>query len=209
MSGKSLLAPVLILVASVLVGSLAAPRMWQRRRQPYEVITNSARPEPPVLWDAPAFSFVDQDGRAIGSRDLRGSVWVADFVFASCAGVCPAMSARMGKLQTEIGDASVKFISFSVDPDHDSPQVLKEYGRGFGADGLRWRFLSTRKDEIFDVAAGMKLAAKPAERENAILHSDRFVLVDRDGRVRGTYLSSDEESMRRLIEDAAFLASSR
>src|SRR5439155_18500727 len=117
MSAKSFLLPISILLASVLVGSLAAPRMWQRRRHPYELITDPARPAPPVLWDAPAFSFIDQDGRPVSSDDMRGSVWVADFVFASCAGVCPIMSARMGKLQQEITDPAVKFISFSVDPE--------------------------------------------------------------------------------------------
>jgi len=206
MSAKSLWTPVLILAASIVVGSLAAPRMWQRRRQPYELITNPARPVPPVLWDAPAFRFVDQDGRSLSSEDLRGSVWIADFIFASCAGVCPAMSARMSKLQKEIGDPKVKFISFSVDPDHDTPEVLRGYGHGYGADGIRWRFLSTTKPAIYDVAAGMKLVAKPAEREDPILHSDRFVLIDQQGHVRGTYVSSDDEAMGKLLGDALYLA---
>jgi protein SCO1/2 len=100
----------------------------------------------------------------------------------------------------------VRLVSFTVDPEHDTPAVLKEYGQGRGAQPGRWYFVTGSKQQMFDVAAGMKLTAKPAEGDDAILHSPKFLLIDAEGRVRGIYNGTDEQEVKQLAADAATLA---
>jgi protein SCO1/2 len=171
-------------------------------------VADSSKPDAlPVLFDAPAFSFVDQEGRRLTNRDLRGTVWVCDFIFTRRAGPCPLMTATMARLQRAI-DKDVKFVSFSIDPEFDSQAVLKQYADTYGADPVRWHFLATEKPAIFEVAAGMKLAAKDATTEQPILHSTKFLLIDAEGRVRSIYSSTDDGAMQRLMTDAVALAKS-
>jgi protein SCO1 len=166
------------------------------------------RPEPlPVLYDAPSFSLTDQDARRFGSEDLRGKVWVADFVFTRCPGACPKMTMKMSSLQRAVPDRDVHFVSFTVDPERDTPAVLKGYAKGFDADPARWHFLTGEKPALFDVAAGMKLTAAPAGTFGPeIVHAEKFLLVDGAGRVRGIYDSGDEQDLKKLAADAALLA---
>jgi len=166
------------------------------------------RAEPlPVLFDGPSFSLTDQDGKAFGSRDLRGRVWVADFVFTTCPGACPKMTMRMSGLQKAISDRDVHFVSFTVDPERDTPPVLKEYAKNYDADPARWHFLTGEKSALFDTAAGMKLTAAPAGTFGPdIVHAEKFLLLDGLGRVRGAYDSKDEQEMKQLAADAAALA---
>lgn len=164
----------------------------------------------PVLYDAPTFSLVDQDGRPFSSRDLRGKTWVAAFVFTHCPGACPKMTMKMAALQHSVPDRDVHLVSFTVDPDRDTPAVLKKYAQGYDADPARWHFLTGEKQAMFDAAAGMKLTAAPAGQFGPdILHAEKFLLVDGDGRVRGIYDSNDEQEVKKLAEDAAGLADRR
>jgi protein SCO1/2 len=117
------------------------------------------------------------------------------------------MSMKMSTLQRTVPDRDVHLVSFTVDPERDTPEVLKKYGRGFDADPKRWHFLTGDKQAMFDVAAGMKLTAAPAGQFGPdILHAEKFLLVDGDGRVRGIYDSNDEEALKKLAADAAHLA---
>lgn len=161
----------------------------------------------PVLYEAPAFSLTDQEGRPFASDQLRGKVWVADFIFTHCPGACPLMTQKMASLQKAVPDRDVRFVSFSVDPERDTPEVLKQYGQRFDADPARWHFLTGPKDAIFATAAGLKLSAMPAGAAGPdIVHSEKFLLVDGEGRVRGAYGSNDEAELKRLSADAAKLA---
>ncbi len=164
--------------------------------------TAAAAPaELPVLFAAPSFALKDQDGQAFGDQDLRGKPYVAAFIFTHCAGICPMMSGKMAKLQKAIPDSRVKLVSFTVDPERDTPEVLKEYGKKLGAEEGRWYFLTGTPQQMNGVVAGMKVASG----DSPLNHSERFVLVDGEGRVRATYLSSDEESMGKLTADAESL----
>ena len=166
----------------------------------------------PVLYEAPQFSLTDQDGRPFPSDRLRGKVWVADFIFTNCPGACGLMTQKMASLQQAVPDKNVEFVSFSVDPERDTPEVLKQYGQRFGADPARWHFLTGTKDAVFATAAGLKLSAMPAGAQGPdIIHSEKFLLVDGDGRVRGAYSSNSEndEDLKRLAADAAALADRR
>lgn len=166
------------------------------------------RPEPlRVLFDAPAFTLTDQDGKPFGSEQLRGKIWVADFIFTHCPGACPVMTMKMSGLQRAVPERDVHFVSFTVDPERDTPPVLKEYAARFEADPARWHFLTGESPALFDVAAGMKLTAAPAGKFGPdIVHAEKFLLIDGAGRVRGAYDSTDEQDLKKLAADAAVLA---
>ena len=166
----------------------------------------SPAPVLPSLWKAPAFSYLDQDRRAFSDRDLLGKVWISDFFFTSCTSICPTMTASMSRLANAIPGAGVHFVSFSVDPEHDSPERLKEYAALWKADLSRWHFLSTEKEKLAATAAGMKTFVQPPDKDNPIQHSVLFSLADRDGMVRGVYDGSDPVALRRLTLDALTLA---
>jgi len=167
------------------------------------------RPEPPTVLDpVPAFSMTNRDGRAVRLRDLAGKPWIADFVFTRCPASCPLMTARMARLDRELaGDHDVKLVSFSVDPDHDTPAVLARYAASFQAPP-RWLFLTGTVAEIhrlsrdgFKLAVDIPKAGDAGNPQEPILHSTRFVLVDGQGRIRGYYDGFDEEAMARLQRD--------
>ena len=168
------------------------------------------RPEPPPVFDpVPAFSLTNRDGRAVRLQDLKGRPWIADFVFTRCPASCPMMTARMAKLNRELpDDLDVRLVSVSVDPEHDTPEVLQRYAQSYQAPD-RWLFLTGGKDEIYRLSRqGFKLGidippppAPGAPPSEPILHSTRFVLVDGQGRIRGYYDGFDEESMKKLVRD--------
>lgn len=177
------------------------------------VLRRRLDPPPPVLGRLPAFSLTERSGRSVTRESLAGRVWVADFIFTSCAGLCPAMTARMARLQAEVPQGT-RLVSFTVDPEHDSPEVLTRYAEGFQA-GEEWLFVTGRKADLYNLAVdGFKLAAMevPADQQRAggdgpFLHSGQFVLVDERGQVRGYYDSKDEGAVLRLVRDARRLRS--
>jgi cytochrome oxidase Cu insertion factor (SCO1/SenC/PrrC family) len=157
-----------------------------------------------VLYNVPAFSLVDQNNQPVTDQTLRGKPWVAAFIFTKCAGPCPMMSANMAKLQQRVPHADLKLVSFTVDPQRDTPAVLKQYAQTFQADESRWSFLTGSGEAMTGVAKGMLLPFMPASADADITHSTKFLLVDASGGVRGVY-SSDAEGMEQLATDAAKL----
>lgn len=165
------------------------------------------QPEPPpVLFDLPRFALVERSGRAFTPEDLGGHVTVADFIFTTCGSICPRMTARMARLRSELPEA-VRFVSFTVDPAHDTPDVLRRYAEPLNA-GDRWLFVTGAQAELHRLATdGFKLAAMAlppgsAGDDGPFLHSSKFVLLDRKGRVRGYYDSEDENELAGLRRDA-------
>lgn len=169
------------------------------------------RPDLPNLGEVPAFSLENRDGRTIRLADLRGTPWVADFIFTRCPASCPMMSARVARLNRELpADLGVQFVSFSVDPAHDTPEVLQRYAEKLGATD-RWLFLTGEREEIRRLSIegfklGLDLDPAPGLSNEPILHSTRFVLVDGEGTIRGYYEAFDEPSMERLERDLKSLA---
>ena len=163
---------------------------------------------------APEFELLDQRGRTVRAEDLRGRVWVADFVFTRCAAVCPILSTRLKSLTQRIGpDDAVRYVSFSVDPEHDTPDVLAQYAARYQADPERWMFLTGDMNEVErTVVQGFKIfIGDPEPNENdptlvEIAHGEHFVLVDRRGQLRG-YYRSDREGLERLERHVRELAS--
>ena len=162
---------------------------------------------PQEIGTAPEFELTDQDGNPATLATFAGHAWIADFVFTHCAGPCPIMTAKMASLQKEL-PASVRLASFTVDPQRDTPAVLKEYAKSFDADEARWRFLTGSQDAIMAAARGMLLTAIPAEKDSPPLHDERFVLIDAYGKIRGAYHAKDAQKMDALKRDAIELAES-
>lgn len=165
------------------------------------------RPQgPPVLGRVPPFSLVDQQGEAITHRDLTGRPWVADFIFTRCALSCPMMTTRMATLDDEL-PPEVALVSVTVDPEHDTPEILADYAAAFGA-SERWYFLTGPEEEILGlVSAGFHLAVDPdpppgtASPQEPIVHSTRFALVDAEGRIRGYYDGMSAQGLELLRRD--------
>jgi protein SCO1 len=160
--------------------------------------TSSPLPNLGVVQD---FTLTGQDGREFHSAaTLRGKVWIADFIFTHCPGPCPRMSSRMHKLQGELGGSgSFRFVSFTVDPARDTPAVLAEYGKQFGARDGVWYFLTSSQAALQQLA---RYTFKLADVDGELEHSTRLVLIDKFGRIRGYYPSESAEQLPQLIADA-------
>lgn len=157
----------------------------------------------------PDFSLTERSGKPIGLAQMRGTIWIADFIYTNCQDTCPLQTAEMAKLQDELAaQKGVKLVSFSVDPEKDTPSVLSQYADRYKADIDRWLFLTGERGEIKTlVQSGFRLSATTASTDDGvILHSPRFVLIDRQAQIRGYYDSRDREALQRLRRDVAVLA---
>jgi len=166
----------------------------------------------PNLGQIGAFSLLDQNGRAVSAETLRGKVWVAAFFFTHCPTICPRITQRMRSLQVAAAHEgkTLAWVSFSVDPENDTPPVLLAYAKRFDADLKTWSFLTGELAVVkHTVVDGFKLAldgkADPAAENGGIIHGSHLVLVDRTLSIRGYYRTDDDEAMRRILEDAARL----
>ncbi|MBZ5606535.1 MAG: SCO family protein [Acidobacteriia bacterium] len=164
----------------------------------------SARAGLPSYAVVPDFQLIDQSGAAFDSAaKLDKHVWVADFIYTSCAGPCPRMSSQMHSVAKALAGADVRFVSFTVDPKNDSPPVLKEYASHFEADPARWFFLTGPEDRLQFLSRKVFMLG---DTGGNLEHSTRFCLIDRESRVRGYYLTEEADAIPRLIADARMLA---
>lgn len=144
----------------------------------------------------PNFLLTERSGRAASELDLKDKVWIADFMFTRCSGVCPIMASRMYGLQEKL--KKCHFVSFTSDADYDTPARLSTYADMTGADKDRWWFLTGDKDVINKVATGLKFS----RIDEPAMHSASFVLIDRNGHVRGYYDADDSKRIAALEKDA-------
>lgn len=174
-------------------------------------------PLPVITKGLPSFTLTNQAGQVVTEKEFRGNLHLVDIIFTRCAGPCPRMTRHMAELQGKISPKiPLKFVTVTTDPDYDSPQVLKRYGEKFGADFNRWHFLTGAKGEIKRLARdGLLLVAEeksPQERENPedlFIHATVFVLLDKQGRVRGQFDSTDDDFMAKLTRAVNQLAKER
>lgn len=147
------------------------------------------------------FNLTERSNKPLGLADLKGKIWIADFIFTTCPGPCPILTQKMSQLQTAMQYADdVKLVSFSVDPERDTPEVLSQYADSYGAQPDKWYFLTGDKKEIYNFAIkSLKLSI--TEEDNQIIHSTMFVLVDKHGHIRGYYNTSKAEYMSMLAND--------
>ena len=164
----------------------------------------------PDFGAVPAFELTERSGRTVALDELLGKVWVVDFAFTTCAGPCPLMSANMKRLQAALPDSDdVRLVTFTVDPDRDTPEVLTEYAKRYGADAERWLFLTGAKQALYDlIQKGFLQAVDDGSLTpdgqpgpGIITHSTRYTLVDRAGQIRGFYFGAEEEVVEAILPD--------
>ena len=161
-----------------------------------------------VYKKIPSFVFLTQDSLPFSSEKLYGKIHVADFFFTSCPGICPILTSQMKRLQ-EMTKAykDLQFVSFTVDPHRDTPSRLKQYALSHRADLRNWVFLTGPMDSIYKVGIqgyylGMQ---KDSTQPGGYMHSGRFVLVDKNGLIRGYYDGTNAEEVNRLAKDIKIL----
>ena len=158
------------------------------------------KPKPlPNMGEIPHFQLISSTGQPFDSSELAGKIWVADFIYTTCTGPCPMMSAQMRQVQDRTAPEmpDVKLVSLTVDPDHDTPPALAAYSHHFRCDPARWYFLTGTKDKLTDVGMAFKLQTI----DGSLTHSTRFVLVDRHMRIRGYYTTGEDGFMPQLLHD--------
>ena len=158
----------------------------------------------------PEFSLIDKKGKSFGLYDLKDNVWVADFIFTRCGGICPIMTQKMASLHEEFSQKdALRWVSVSVDPDWDTPERLLAYAQKYDADKEDWNFLTGKREPIHRlVKEGFKLGvAEGKSTEEPIIHSNRFVLVDKEGWIRGYYQATVDEELVKLRKDIRKLLS--
>ena len=165
----------------------------------------------PVIAEVPAFSLLDTSGEPFSNEDLAGGPYVVDLIFTHCAAICPRMTSAMDRLEKETRSVEdLQFVSISVDPERDTPEVLDRYAARVGANRERWHFLTGEKPEIWNLASqGLLLPLVEGNRElgdDEIIHSQYFILVDGEARIRGVYDMRDAEAMLRLRGDVRTLS---
>jgi protein SCO1/2 len=150
---------------------------------------------------------VNQDAQPFGSKQLAGKVWIADFIFTTCRGPCPIISTRMSELQKPLAKSDIRLVSFTVDPEKDTPEVLRAYADKLRKEPLRWDFLTGPLAAITSLSRdGFKLAIAAGEEPGTgPVHSTRFVLVDRTGTIRGYYDALAADGVTKLLADANHL----
>lgn len=159
------------------------------------------------------FELVDQTGARVTRADLLGRPLIVDFVFTTCSGPCPAMSAGMAELQQALGDARVRLVSVSVDPARDTPEALAGYAEALGAEP-GWRFLTGDEDQIVTLATSLHLGVARATPSASgevrlgeqVTHSTKFVVLDAEGVVRGYYDGQSADGRRAAVARALYLA---
>ena len=161
----------------------------------------------PVLGQVKAFQLTDSNGKSFSLNELHGKVWIASFIFTTCSDICPMMTKNMASLFRSFELVKgVHQVSFSVNPEYDSPDILKKFAEKFKADTTKWHFLTGPREIIHELAVN---SFKLGSIEEPTFHSSYFCLVDRNGYIRGYYEGINQEKVNALFKDAAKLSQER
>ena len=155
--------------------------------------------ELPEIGNIPQFEFTNSDGNIVTLDNLKGKVWVADFIFTTCTMACPMMTGNMNIVHKKFKkNDNVRLVSISVYPEYDTPEVLKNYASQYDADTEKWLFLTGKEDAVKDI---IKDGFKIGDYEDIIFHSEKFALVDKKGIIRAYYNGMKSEDMKQLKKD--------
>lgn len=155
--------------------------------------------ELPEIGNIPQFEFTNSDGNIVTLDNLKGKVWVADFIFTTCTMACPMMTGNMNIVHKKFKkNDNVRLVSISVYPEFDTPEVLKNYASQYDADTEKWLFLTGKEDAVKDV---IRDGFKIGDYEDIIFHSEKFALVDKKGIIRAYYNGMKSEDMKQLKKD--------
>jgi protein SCO1/2 len=188
-----------VLVLLLIVAGLSVVAGW--------FFLHSSQSGPEVVTSAPSFELTDETGAKFGDQDLKGQAYVVQFFFTSCTTVCPRITDWMTRIQDRtksLGD-QIRLVSITVDPRHDTPEKLMSYAKGYGAIPGHWKFLTGDLDAVQKVVVdGFFQVMEPQSDQKTglynIAHSERFILVDQVGRVRG-YYEANEKGVDKLVHD--------
>ena len=159
----------------------------------------------PVIRAVPEFSLADQNGQTVTNADLRGNIWIADFIFTRCKGPCPLMTSRMLEMQKAlVKTPEVKLVSVTVDPEYDTPEVLKAYAEANFADSERWKFLTGDK-AVIEKLVTEGFMQHLAEENGEPIHGTMFLVVDGNGMVRSARMLEDPELLPKILMDTGNL----
>jgi len=154
------------------------------------------------------FTFTDQNNKAFGLKDVKGKVFVAEYFFTNCGTICPKMTAQMERVQQKFrGNKAFAILSFTVDPENDTVARMADYANMHGADNAQWHFLTGKQEDLYSVARRYFFILKPAEAQNQgdvgsdFIHTNNFVLVDQQQRIRGYYDGTSEKEVDALMHD--------
>lgn len=163
--------------------------------------------EDTVYHTVPFWSFVNQDGDTISKLDYQGSIYVADFFFTHCPTICPVTVKKMKRLQEATKDDDILLISHTVDPEHDTVERLKWYCETNEIDNSNWNFVTGEKEVIYKLGLNGYLTPNQEDvlAPGGFLHSDKFILIDKEGRIRGFYSGTEDNEVDKLIEDVKIL----
>ena len=173
----------------------------------YELVDSTLQHKKKFHKIAP-FSLTNQNGLTVTEKDYMNKIYVADFFFTTCPSICPKMTANMGLIQENIKtDNQVLLLSFSVTPEIDSVQQLKSYAIEKGVIDSKWNLLTGNKKEIYELARKSYLAVKTDGdgEEHDMIHTENFILVDPEKRIRGFYDGTDTNAMDELLSDIKVL----
>ena len=158
------------------------------------------------------FEFVNQNGTLINSKELEGKIWIVEYFFATCKGICPIMNKQMQRVQGAFrDDEEIKILSFTVDPKNDSIKALKAYAESHHAINGKWHFFTGNKTQLYGLARQSFFLLKPAEAKNLgdaggdFIHTNNFVLIDPQKRIRGYYDGTNPDEVDELIADIGIL----
>jgi len=166
------------------------------------------QPPLPKIKQLPGFDLTESSGHSFSLEELKGRVWLADFIYTTCPGSCPMLSSRLSSLQ---GDAfkndAVRFVSVSVNPEHDTPEVLRQYAAKFHAQPAKWLFLTGEKSKLCNlVNRGFMLESGDSVTVGAeLVHSTKLVLVDKSGCIRAYYDGISPDEPRKILRDLSRL----
>jgi len=208
---KPSVVPKLFLAFVVVCSVLAIGALLRRRELSAEsyVLQSSAPAGGTPLWMSPSFSLVDHLGRRVTEVSLRGAPFVADFIFTRCSSLCPLLTAKLVQLQHRTQQRGLRFVSFSVDPDHDDATALRKFASAWNPDEPRWHLLTTSWPTLAELVPGYRVTVRrTSDRKNPVIHSNLFFLVDAQGMIRGVYDSSDQSELDRLTRDAFAISTS-
>lgn len=173
----------------------------------YRSLNRTLPPELPIIAHVPEFSLTSENNEPFGSNNLKGKIYLANFVFSSCPTVCPKMLKELQKIQKRMAGTKSKtsIVTFTVDPENDTPEVLFKLARAHDANPYAWTFLTSQnKDELMKLyKEGFKVGVETTNLME-IAHSEKIVLVDDMNRIRG-YYAMDENSINQLMIDVGLL----
>lgn len=204
-------APILIFIAATLALiscennkrlPILGPRSFDVKVVNGEEITDT------IYTTIPDFALTNQDGEIFTQKDVEGKIYVADFFFTTCPSICPIMKSQMLRVHEKFkGNDKVHIVSHSIDPVHDTVEVLRDYADRLDIDTRYWTFLTGDMDSIFNIAQGgyMVSAKVDPEAPGGLLHSGAFILIDKERRIRGYYDGTLEEDVDLLMKDMDIL----